>query len=76
MNGVARAFISTFFGWIRSTFNGVWSLFQEAEGSSFIDFFIKNWYVFAAIIIGLGLLIDFTVYLLSRKNKAKFKNDK
>lgn len=70
MNGVARAFIATFFGWLRNLFNGVWSFFQDTSGGGFVDFLLRHWKAAALALIALGVLIDLLFYFLGRRNKG------
>lgn len=69
MSGVAKAFVATFFGWMRSLLNGVWNFLDSSDSTSAFQFLHDNWKGLVVLLLCIGLVIDFFMYLLQRRNK-------
>ncbi len=56
MNGLARAFITTFFSWLRSLFNALWNSFSGNRG--FFSRLFENWLLIIILLLLIGTVLD------------------
>lgn len=63
MSTWADSLFSLLMGWVHALVNGVWALFSS-DNTTFLAFLGKNWLTIALIIIVVGLVIDWLVWLV------------
>ena len=65
----ADTFINSMLGWIRSLANGIANMFQaggssSSMGGTLLDWFAGNWLKLLVVLIVLGIIIDWIVWML------------
>ncbi len=63
MGTLADSLFNVLMGWVRALVNSIWALF-DTEHTTVLEFLGKNWLAIAAIIIAVGLVMDWLVWLI------------
>ncbi|MGN0779356.1 MAG: hypothetical protein ACI4MJ_09435 [Aristaeellaceae bacterium] len=64
MGSFASGMFSVLLGWIRSAVSWLWQAALTPEGGGVLTWMAENWLVLTLILCGVGMAVDFAVYLL------------
>ena len=63
MGTFADSLFTVLMSWVRGLVNAIWALFTS-DHTTVLEFFGKNWLIIAVVIIAVGLVIDWLIWLL------------
>jgi len=63
MGMFADSLFTVLMSWVRGLVNAIWALFTS-DHTTALAFFGKNWLIIAVVIVGVGLVIDWIIWLL------------
>ena len=63
MGTLADSLFNVLMGWVRALVSSIWALF-DTEHTTVLEFLGKNWLTIAVIIIAVGLVMDWLVWLI------------
>lgn len=64
MGSFANTLFTIMLGWIQAAASAIWSAFTTENGGSFLQWIGRNWIILAVILCVIGMVIDFSIYLL------------
>lgn len=63
MNGFSKVFLSLFLVWIKKALNAIWDFFSNSDSFSFFNFIVLHWKIMAFILIIIGVVVDWLLYI-------------
>ena len=64
MGSFANTLFTIMLGWIQAAASAIWSAFTTENGGSFLQWIGRNWFILAVILCVIGMVMDFSIYLL------------